>query len=67
MPTFPGMGTFKGQMLHSTQYKRALDLQGKKVVVVGACTSGMSRCVHSPMFVHAIDIFILVSEIPLIE
>jgi len=64
MPTFPGMGTFKGQMLHSTQYKRALDLQGKKVVVVGACTSGMS---HSPMFVHAIDIFILVSEIPLIE
>lgn len=32
--------TFKGQILHSSQHKRALDHEGKKVVIVGACTSG---------------------------
>ncbi|KAJ6564733.1 FAD/NAD(P)-binding domain-containing protein [Mycena capillaripes] len=39
IPSFPGMEEFKGQMLHSTQHKRALDHAGKKVVVIGACTS----------------------------
>ncbi|KAF7324570.1 Flavin-containing monooxygenase [Mycena kentingensis (nom. inval.)] len=39
MPTLPGMAIFKGEVLHSTQHKRAQDYQGKKVVVVGACTS----------------------------
>lgn len=33
---------FKGQILHSIQHKRASDHSGKKVVVVGACTSGMT-------------------------
>jgi len=32
--------TFKGEILHSTGYKRAIDLQGKKVDIIGACTSG---------------------------
>ncbi|PSS35578.1 hypothetical protein PHLCEN_2v1455 [Hermanssonia centrifuga] len=51
MPTIPGMDKanqgvvfvqeiFKGQILHSTQHKKATDHAGKKVVVVGACTSG---------------------------
>lgn len=40
MPVVPGKEKFKGQVLHSTQHKRALDHEGKKVVVVGACTSG---------------------------
>ncbi|KAJ3506969.1 hypothetical protein NLJ89_g6569 [Agrocybe chaxingu] len=39
IPTYPGMDTFKGQILHSTQHDRALDHAGKKVVVVGSCTS----------------------------
>ncbi|KAF8875878.1 hypothetical protein CPB84DRAFT_439009 [Gymnopilus junonius] len=38
-PVYPGMDKFKGQILHSSQHKRALDHAGKKVVVVGACTS----------------------------
>ncbi|KAJ7137003.1 hypothetical protein C8R44DRAFT_768224 [Mycena epipterygia] len=38
-PTFPGMDRFKGQILHSTQHKRATDHAGKKVVIIGACTS----------------------------
>lgn len=36
---------FKGQILHSTQHNRASDHMGKKVAVVGACTSGM----YSPL------------------
>ncbi|KAJ7113220.1 hypothetical protein C8R44DRAFT_741549 [Mycena epipterygia] len=38
-PTFPGMDRFKGQILHSTQHKRATDHAGKKVVIIGAGTS----------------------------
>jgi cation diffusion facilitator CzcD-associated flavoprotein CzcO len=32
---------FKGQVLHSTEFKHAKDHAGKKVVVIGACTSGI--------------------------
>ncbi|KAH9484751.1 Indole-3-pyruvate monooxygenase YUCCA1 [Psilocybe cubensis] len=39
IPKYPDMDKFKGQILHSSQHKRALDHKGKKVVVVGACTS----------------------------
>ncbi|CAA7267532.1 unnamed protein product [Cyclocybe aegerita] len=39
IPTYPGMDTFKGQILHSTQHDRALDHAGKKVLVIGSCTS----------------------------
>ncbi len=31
---------FRGEFLHSTEHKRALDHAGKKVVIVGSCTSG---------------------------
>ena len=33
---------FNGQVLHSTQFKVATDHAGKKVAVVGSCTSGIS-------------------------
>ncbi|KAF5347990.1 hypothetical protein D9756_010150 [Leucocoprinus leucothites] len=36
---YPGLDKFKGQYLHSTQHNRALDHAGKKVAVIGACTS----------------------------
>ncbi|KAI0688446.1 FAD/NAD-P-binding domain-containing protein [Cytidiella melzeri] len=39
MPDIPGKEKFQGQILHSTQHDKALDHAGKKVVVVGACTS----------------------------
>lgn len=32
---------FKGITLHSTQYKRASDFPGKKVLVIGAGNSGV--------------------------
>ncbi|KAG6867785.1 hypothetical protein C0993_011115 [Termitomyces sp. T159_Od127] len=36
-PKYPGMDSFKGQILHSSRHKKATDHLGKKVVVVGAC------------------------------
>jgi len=51
IPSFLGMDTFKGQILHSSQYKHARDYQGKKVVVLGSGTSGTSSIFTSPMFV----------------
>lgn len=48
IPLFPGLDVFKGKTLHSTQHKRALDHQGKKVVIIGACTSGISQNRFSP-------------------
>ncbi|KAI5122701.1 hypothetical protein M0805_009754 [Coniferiporia weirii] len=40
MPSYPGMDEFEGKIIHSSQHKSARDHAGKKVVVVGACTSG---------------------------
>ncbi|THG94933.1 hypothetical protein EW145_g8052 [Phellinidium pouzarii] len=42
MPAIPGMDEFGGKIIHSSQHKSARDHVGKKVVVVGACTSGKS-------------------------
>ncbi|KAJ7477704.1 hypothetical protein FB451DRAFT_1243020 [Mycena latifolia] len=53
-PTYPGMDVFKGQILHSTQHKRATDHAGKKVVVVGACTSAHDIAVD--YYDHGVDI-----------
>ncbi|EDR00356.1 uncharacterized protein LACBIDRAFT_314331 [Laccaria bicolor S238N-H82] len=36
----PGMDKLKGDILHSSEHKKASDHVGKKVVVVGTCTSG---------------------------
>ncbi|KAH9931311.1 FAD/NAD(P)-binding domain-containing protein [Fomitopsis serialis] len=38
-PSIPGEDEFQGQTLHSTRHKSAKDHLGKKVVIVGACTS----------------------------
>ena len=45
-PDIAGRDKFKGQVLHSTHHKSAKDFVGKKVVIVGACTSGKSRPAH---------------------
>ncbi|EPQ61348.1 flavin-containing monooxygenase, partial [Gloeophyllum trabeum ATCC 11539] len=39
MPIYPGMDQFKGRITHSAQHKSAKDHVGKKVVIVGSCTS----------------------------
>jgi cation diffusion facilitator CzcD-associated flavoprotein CzcO len=40
VPPVPGMDKFKGTIRHSMEYKRPDGDIGKKVVVIGACTSG---------------------------
>ncbi|KAF7368295.1 Flavin-containing monooxygenase [Mycena venus] len=56
LPTYPGMDVFKGQILHSTQHKRATDHAGKKVVVVGACTS--AHDIATDYYEHGVDVTI---------
>ncbi|PPQ75216.1 hypothetical protein CVT24_010175 [Panaeolus cyanescens] len=53
-PMYPGMDTFKGQILHSTQHKKASDHTGKKVVVVGSCTS--AHDIATEYYSHNIDV-----------
>ncbi|KAG2078548.1 FAD/NAD(P)-binding domain-containing protein [Suillus decipiens] len=44
VPDIPGQDDFHGQILHSSQHNLATDHSGKKVVVVGACTSAHDIC-----------------------
>ncbi|KAJ6502848.1 hypothetical protein C8R47DRAFT_1007901 [Mycena vitilis] len=53
-PEYPGMDMFKGDILHSTQHKRAEDHLGKKVVVVGACTS--AHDIAADYYEHGVDV-----------
>lgn len=54
MPNIPGMNEFEGQILHSTQHKNALDYKGKKVAVVGACTS--AHDIAADFAEHGVDV-----------
>ncbi|KAJ7292438.1 hypothetical protein C8J57DRAFT_1265861 [Mycena rebaudengoi] len=56
IPSYPGMNIFKGQILHSTQHKRAADHAGKKVVIIGACTS--AHDIAADCYEHAVDVTI---------
>ncbi|KAM6504081.1 hypothetical protein JOM56_001024 [Amanita muscaria] len=44
IPPYPGTDKFKGQIIHSLQHDKAADHVGKKVVVIGACTSAHDLC-----------------------
>ncbi|KAI6145597.1 FAD/NAD(P)-binding domain-containing protein [Pisolithus tinctorius] len=54
VPDIPGQDEFKGQVLHASKYKLATDHLGKKVVVVGACTSAHDIC--SDFVDHGVDV-----------
>jgi cation diffusion facilitator CzcD-associated flavoprotein CzcO len=41
LPEWPGMKTFEGELMHSSAYQNPKRLQGKRVLVVGAGSSGM--------------------------
>ena len=40
-PKIPGMETFKGKLMHSAQYEEGYPLEGKKVAILGAGSSGV--------------------------
>ncbi|KAF5371656.1 hypothetical protein D9758_003551 [Tetrapyrgos nigripes] len=49
-PDIAGMDKFKGQILHSVQHRSASDHLGKKIAVIGSCTSGhdiAADCVYN--------------------
>jgi len=54
IPTFPGQDSFKGQVIHSSQHGKATDHTGKKVIVIGSCTSAHDICVDYAD--HGIDV-----------
>lgn len=53
-PQIPGAEEFKGKILHSFHYTRAKEYEGKKVVVVGACTSGHD--ISKDLADHGVDV-----------
>lgn len=56
VPKIPGIEKFKGETLHSTQHKKALDHAGKKVVIIGACTS--AHDIAYDYYNHGVDVTI---------
>ncbi|KAJ2924869.1 hypothetical protein H1R20_g12243, partial [Candolleomyces eurysporus] len=54
IPEIPGKDKFRGQVLHSFQHKKATDHSGKKVVVIGACTSAFDISVDYAD--HGVDV-----------
>ncbi|KAI0041063.1 FAD/NAD(P)-binding domain-containing protein [Auriscalpium vulgare] len=54
MPSYPGTEDFQGKAVHSGQFTTAKDYLGKKVVVVGACSSGHD--ISKDLCDHGIDV-----------
>lgn len=54
IPGIPGIEIFKGETMHSSQYQNASSHVGKKVVVIGACTS--AHDIAHDCYTHEIDI-----------
>lgn len=45
LPSFPGLETFKGTVLHSSKYKNGSDFNGKKVLIIGFGNSGCEQAI----------------------
>ncbi|KAH8092245.1 hypothetical protein BXZ70DRAFT_465945 [Cristinia sonorae] len=54
VPDIPDRDTFQGQVLHSTEHRSAKDHLGKKVVIVGACTS--AHDIAADYAEHGVDV-----------
>ncbi|KAF8843041.1 FAD/NAD(P)-binding domain-containing protein [Paxillus ammoniavirescens] len=54
IPDIPGKDEFKGQVLHSNKHNFATDHLGKKVAVIGACTSAHDIC--ADYVEHGVDV-----------
>ena len=53
-PQFPG--EFTGELLHTSQYKRAEQFKGKRVLIVGAGNSGCDIAVDAVHYADSVDI-----------
>jgi Flavin-binding monooxygenase-like len=50
IPTFPGVSTFAGTIMHSRSYNEGTQLAGKRVLVVGAGNSGVDIACDAAKF-----------------
>lgn len=66
MPEFPGLGSFKGTVLHSSAYKNGKEYEGKNVLVVGFGNSGCEQaiCLHEHSANVALSVRSAVNVIP---
>ena len=66
MPDFPGLSSFKGNILHSSQYKNGKGFEGKNVLVVGFGNSGCEQaiCLHEHRANVALSVRSAVNVIP---
>lgn len=66
IPSFPGIDSFKGTVLHSSQYKNGSDFKGKKVLVVGFGNSACEQaiCLHEHGAFPALSVRSPVNVIP---
>lgn len=56
-PNVPKLeGTFSGELLHTSQYKRASQFTGKRVLLVGAGNSGCDIAVDAVHYAQSVDI-----------
>ncbi|MGV9194977.1 flavin-containing monooxygenase [Microbacterium sp. MC2] len=53
VPTFPG--SFTGELLHTSAYKRATQLTGKRVLIIGAGNSGCDIAVDAVHHAASVD------------
>ncbi|KAI0638753.1 FAD/NAD-P-binding domain-containing protein [Trametes polyzona] len=53
-PTFPGREEYQGEVLHSIYHNSAKDHIGKKVLIVGACTS--AHDIAADYVAHGVDV-----------
>jgi len=53
-PTYPGMNSFKGAQMHSSQYKSGAEWRGKRAVVVGSNNSAHDIC--ADLWEHGADV-----------
>ena len=41
IPNIKGLDSFKGKVMHSAQWDKSYDMEGKKVVSIGTCRSAL--------------------------
>ncbi|KAF0553692.1 dimethylaniline monooxygenase N-oxide-forming 5-like [Gigaspora margarita] len=63
-PEFKGMNFFKGEQLHSYKYKRAIDFENKRVLVVGGSFSAMDIAVELSNVASQVYISIRSGKLP---
>ncbi|ERN01488.1 hypothetical protein AMTRI_Chr03g148190 [Amborella trichopoda] len=44
VPDLPGLSSFKGRVVHTSDYKTGSEMEGQKVLVIGSGNSGMEVC-----------------------